>query len=79
MINTVGPVVLKLVMLICMDSQCAVENAYEVDKFRGNESDAMADCLPFRDARRQQYAEFGITGVEFHCWTPAELKLMGFN
>lgn len=36
MVSTVGPVVLKLVMLICMNSDCSVENAYEVDKFRGN-------------------------------------------
>lgn len=71
--------VLKLVMLVCMDSECIKENAFEVDRYYGGLMDALDDCRPKRDARRNFYQQHGISGVEFHCWTPAEIRKMGFK
>lgn len=78
MIGTVY--VLKLVLVVCMNSDCSAENAYEVDTFKGAEYfDVMDDCRKRRDTGNAEYAKLVGMGAKLHCWTPSELKKQGFN
>lgn len=72
--------ILKLVLVVCMNSDCSIENAYEVDNFKGAEyGDVIEDCRTARDNGNREYSAIPGIGARLHCWTPSELAKMGFN
>lgn len=72
--------ILKLVLVVCMNSECTQENAYTVDNFASSEyADAMDDCRTARDEGNAQYEKVPVLRAELHCWTPKELADQGFD
>lgn len=72
--------VVKLVLVVCMNSDCSQENAYVADSYRGHEfMDLMDDCRIRRDSGNAAYAKLPGIGARLHCWTPAEITAQGFD